>query len=173
MKIILKILIAQFIIIISFSCSNSVSPEFDERFAIYLLKEDSLRTNDVENISINKLELRSEPILTYDDIVLYDFENHKVFLRNNLSNYLGKDSTRVFSKVFGIPFILVAKGERIYLGSFLPMFSSIGLNTPTILDYTINKIEKSFIISSGGTNKKYDVRFDSRILLVIAKKLKK
>lgn len=76
---------------------------------------------------------------SYNDIILYDSENHKIYLNNNFSNYLGKDSTRVFSKIFGVPFVLVANGGRIYLGSFVTGISSWLPKIPKIVDYSVNR----------------------------------
>ncbi|MCB9211586.1 MAG: hypothetical protein H6609_19660 [Ignavibacteriales bacterium] len=148
MKSLSKLLIILVLITIMLSCNNSVSPEFNDRFAIYLLNEDSLQTKDIEDLLISNLKLKSEPILTYNDITAYDFDNHKVFLKNNLFNFLGKDSIRVFSRIFGVPFILVSKGERIYLGSFITGLSSWVPNTPKIADLAVNNSEKSFLIAS-------------------------
>jgi hypothetical protein len=176
MKRLSKIIISLFLLTIFFSCNNSVSPEFNERFAIFLLKSDSLLTKDVENITISSLQLRSEPILTFDDIVSYELKNHKVYLNNSLTKYLGQDSSRVFSNGFGIPFILVANGERIYLGSFITGLSSWSPNTPKIIDYTLNRFEKSFLISGAPIFdiKTYsDIRNDNRILFALDGKLKK
>jgi hypothetical protein len=175
MRRISKLFICLFLIAIFVSCNNSVAPEFNDRFAIYLLKEDTLLTKDVENLSISKLQLKSEPVLTYNDIILYDSENHKIYLNNNFSNYLGKDSTRVFSKIFGVPFVLVANGGRIYLGSFVTGISSWLPKTPKIVDYSVNNMEKSFIISGAPIYDEstfIDIRNDNRIFTALDGKLK-
>jgi hypothetical protein len=163
-----------FLIAVLLSCENSLTSEFDEKFAIYLLKEDSLTTSDVQDQPIFDIEVKINPILTYDDIVSYDLDTHQVFLHNDLSYYLGADSIRVFRNTQGIPFILVANGERIYLGSFLSGLSSWVPNTPKIVDYTLNTNEKSFVISGAPkyADKKYlDVRNDKRIFYALQDKL--
>jgi hypothetical protein len=175
MKNIIKLFVLLSVILITFSCDNSVSPEND-RFAMYLLKEDSLTTLDVEKLSISKLELRSKPVFTYEDIISYDSEIHIISLSKNLRKYLEGDSTKIFSKILGVPFVVVANGERIYLGSFVTLISSWLPNTPIIREWPIDDEEKSIAIEKAPNydeNSFVDVRNDNRILTALKGKLVK
>jgi len=69
---------------------------------------------------------------------------------------------------------LVANGERIYLGSLTPGESSWSSNTPKILSFSINNIEKSFIISGApiyDESTYVDVRNDKRIIQALKDKI--
>ena len=124
--------------------------------------------------SIPKLILQDNPIIAYKDLVAYQIENHKVYLNEKLSDYFGPDYFTLFSFYFGKPFVLIAYGERIYLGSFTPGVSSWSSNTPKILDYTVRNAEKSFIISGAPIYDEFnyiDVRNDKRILLALGDKI--
>jgi hypothetical protein len=154
------IIIPALIVLIIFAyCSNLSSPEENDRFAIYLLENDSLTTKDVEE---------------YNDLVGYQIENHKVYLNAKLSYYFDKDSLEIFSRSFGKPFVLIANGERIYLGSFVTGLSSWVPNTPKIVDYAVNNTEKSFIISGApyyDQSSFIDVRNDNRIFQALGDKI--
>ena len=169
------IIIPALIVLIIFAyCSNLSSPEENDRFAIYLLENDSLTTKDVEEVKLSKLKLKDKPVISYNDLVGYQIENHKVYLNAKLSYYFDKDSLEIFSRSFGKPFVLIANGERIYLGSFVTGLSSWVPNTPKIVDYAVNNTEKSFIISGApyyDQSSFIDVRNDNRIFQALGDKI--
>ena len=164
-----------FIILILSYCSDPSSPEQSDRFAIYLLKEASLTTKDVQERELSRLILREKPVISYNDIIGYQIEDHKVYLNEKLSYYLDKDSLKVFSQIFGTPFVLIAKNERIYLGSFYTSISSWLPKTPIIENINIfNMNEKLFIISSAPHYDEeifIDVRNDERIIQALGDKI--
>lgn len=169
------IIIPALIVLIIFAyCSNLSSPEENDRFAIYLLENDSLTTKDVEEVKLSKLKLKDKPVISYNDLVGYQIENHKVYLNAKLSYYFDTDSLEIFSRSFGKPFVLIANGERIYLGSFVTGLSSWVPNTPKIVDYAVNNTEKSFIISGApyyDQSSFIDVRNDNRIFQALGDKI--
>lgn len=165
---------ALIVLVILSYCSSPSSFEEEDRFAIYLLENESLTTKDVEDVEISKVVLKSIPVISYNDIVGYRVENHKVYLNEKLPYYFGEDSLKIFSQIFGKPFVLIAKGTRIYLGSFVTGLSSWVPNTPQILDYAVSNIEKSFIISGAPIYHKSDYvdrRNDVRILQALSDKI--
>ena len=173
MKIIINISTLILIIICS-NCGNPSSSEKNDRFAIYLLKNDALTTKDVEEVKLLKLILNDAPVISFNDLVGYQIKNHKVYLNEKLANYFNSDSLKIFAQYFGIPFVLIADGERIYLGSFHSGLSSWGSNTPKILDYSVNNIEKSFIISGApiyDESTYIDERNDNRIFKALGDKI--
>jgi len=154
------------------SCDNS--PEFEDRFSIYLLENDTLTTINVEEQILSDIKLKDNPIIQFDDIIGYQVADHKVYLNEKLSYYLGTDSMRVFSKIFGYPFVIIANDERIYLGSFISGISSYAPGTPKILDDAVNNTEKSFIISGAPIYDEttfIDIRNDERILKALGDKI--
>ena len=160
------------VLVMFISCEDST--ELQDRFALYLLEDEDLETKDVQDIALSGLKLRHDPSITYDDILAYQWDEHKLYLEEKFSSYFGSDTLRVFAKYFGEPFVIIANGERIYLGSFTPGVSSWGSNTPKILDYSVNSIEKSFIISGAPVYNEtayIDIRNDERILLALGDKV--
>jgi hypothetical protein len=73
------------------------------------------------------LPLRSEPIISDEDIVAYDFSKHAIKLTAEAFNRLPRPS------VAGIPFVVVGNGERIYPGAFYTSLSSIPCDVPVIV----------------------------------------
>ena len=174
MKNLLVIISYGLLIIFFISCADSVSPEIQSRFAVYLLENDALTTKDVEELKLSKLNLKDNPVITFNDLVGYQIENHKVYLNEKLFNYFDTDSLEIFSQYFGKPFALIANGERIYLGSFVTGLSSWSPNTPKIVDYAVNGTENSFIISGAPIHDEanyVDVRNDKRIFQALGDKI--
>ena len=177
MEIVMKTIInfSVLIVLIIFSyCSNPSSPEENDRFAIYLLENDSLTTKDVEEVKLSKVILRMKPVISFDDIVSYNFENHKVYLDENPSTYFGTDYITLFSENFGKPFVLIVNCERIYLGSFQPLTSSWLPNTPYVFSFSVIDDENSFIIHRAPCYDEstfIDVRNDKRIFQALGNKI--
>jgi len=163
------------VVLIFLYCSDPSSFNENERFAIYLFENDTLSTIDVEEENLSKVRLKDKPSINFNDIVGYEIENHKIYLEERFSYYFGGgDSLVIFSHYFGKPFVLVANGERIYLGSLTPGESSWSSNTPKILSFSINNIEKSFIISGApiyDESTYVDVRNDKRIIQALKDKI--
>lgn len=76
-------------------------------FEIYLVKNTEDKSKATANV--NKLPLENDPLLTYRDIISYNWQDHSFLIKNNgkLNNNLLKRS-----------FVVVANGERIYRGTF-------------------------------------------------------
>jgi hypothetical protein len=156
------------------SCIDTVSPESEwKRFCIYLLQDEQLSTKDVEQAPIYSLKLKEKPLITYSDILNYDFETHIIYLKKTFKEYFHSDSVQVFSKLFGRPFVIMAKGERIYLGSLHTLLSSWLPMTPLIYDLSVKNSTNSFQISIAPHDDKksfIDVRNDQRIITALKDK---
>lgn len=88
-------------------------------FEIYLVRD--LTTADAVKKRLNELPLEEKPVLVHCEIVEYNWANHEIKLINNS---LEKElSGKV--PVSGKPFVVVANGERIYLGAFWTPLSSL------------------------------------------------
>ena len=111
------------------------------RFEIFLLQDETLTTEDVENLPLNSLELGISPILDLVGISYYDRRSHELalapFTYGNFQYYL-PDMT-----VSGIPFVVVVDGEKIFLGSFASVYSSVIAEVPMIYldDYELMILE--------------------------------
>jgi hypothetical protein len=134
------------------------------RFAIYLVA--------VPNTDINKIILGDEPVLTAVDIVSYDWNTHTMELTDR-----GLHSIPATKEVgvHGKPFVVVADGQRCYIGAFWTAFSSIAYPNPVIevsLDTRSNKVPirraYPFPYETNGTKTKNDPRTDKRIFKVLS-----
>jgi hypothetical protein len=71
--------------------------------------------------------LQPKPLISDEDILVYDFTNHRMTLTHEAFMRLPRPS------VFGTPFVVVADGERIYWGAFTTSVSSIEVFAPSII----------------------------------------
>jgi hypothetical protein len=134
---------------------ESTSP----RFAIFLILEPSA--------DLNGVELEASPVLTDADIVWYNWRDHTMLLTNRGFSKLPKHVG-----VRGKPFVVVADGERCYLGAFWTSMSSLSYFGPMINVAPIVPQGKRVTIEwgypSAGFGKGKDPRSDPRILKVLA-----
>ena len=91
---------------------------------LYNRLEELSETEDIGNMVI-----ADEPLITEADIVFYDWDDHTIKLTAEATNRLIQTG---YGNGMQVPFIVVAKGERIYFGAFwpgqssyMPMFPSI------------------------------------------------
>src|SRR5215468_5278899 len=73
------------------------------------------------------LPLEVEPVISDQDILVYDFSKHAMRLTPEAIKRLPHPP------VTGIPFVVVVNGERIYPGVFYTMASSITCDLPVIV----------------------------------------
>ncbi len=117
------------------------------------------------------LPLAKEPVLSDADILSYDFASHQMLVRRGGLSRLPNPS------VWGAPFVVVADGQRIYLGAFGTMLSSSSTSVPTIL-VDFRDLTNSLTIDSAYPGAAFaegpDPRSDERIRVALAglKKLK-
>ena len=96
------------------------------RFAIYLVV-DPIDVSHPEDVTLEQLRLGSVPVLTEEDIVEYDWNEH--FLKLTPEAWKRVPSPR---SVWGLPFVVVADGQRCYLGAFWAHLSSYMPKVPFI-----------------------------------------
>lgn len=72
------------------------------------------------------LRLAASPAISAVDIVSYDFTNHVIKLRREVLAKIPRPP------VGGTPFVVVADGQRIYLGVFTTGLSSMSFAVPSI-----------------------------------------
>jgi hypothetical protein len=120
-----------FILFVSFqlSCSkiddNHDNSEYN--FAIYLLEDPNIKINDIltfelvnqDSQALAKTELQKNPWLTDNDIEIYDFSSHLLYLKKNKYDFLPKPvELDVPSSWYDKPFVVVAGGIKRYVGCF-------------------------------------------------------
>jgi hypothetical protein len=74
----------------------------------------------------SRVLLSESPLISAADIISYDFTNHSVKLRPEALTKIPRPPVQ------GTPFVVVADGQRIYLGAFIASFSSYSLAVPSI-----------------------------------------
>lgn len=145
---------------------RSHMPVITPRLAIYYAKEKE-HNNDV---SLEKVELDNYQLLTEKHIVSYDWDTHTITLTKEGIQRIPASS---LIGVRGRSFVIVADGERCYLGAFWSSFSSFSCPVPVInihkADSPIGsgriQIERAY--PSARFAKGADPRFDDRIKKVL------
>ena len=87
--------IVLFILIIQ-GCSKDsipVEPVVDDSFAIYFLKDSTLKIKDIYNKDINSLWLADKPWITANDFYMYDFSSHCMYLKGSKKVFLLNNDT--------------------------------------------------------------------------------
>ena len=104
-----------------------------EAFELYLLADDQIRGYQLADTALADLELAETPLLTTADIVTYQRDTHTIELTDagfeKVTNLLAEGF-----QVAGIPFVILAKGERIYAGAFWSRLSSQSFDGVVIID---------------------------------------
>ena len=155
--------------ILFFRCSNSTSSNADENeFGIYLLKDTLAITSDAKKLSLSSLEVQEAPIISINDIENYDWSKQTINLRSEAFEKFGGVQDKIKS-IYGLPFIVMVNGQKIYLGNIYPLYSSYiheELPYMAVSPFTEMKISRSPDRSIA------DVRMDKRIYSVLKSKNK-
>jgi|SRR5208282_3085571 len=155
---------------LAFGCASSNSTH-QHSFAIYLTASPvDARILGYYKGDWSQVKLSPTPVITDADILTYDFTTHSMTLTLEAIGRIPRPS------VSGTPFVVVADGEKIYLGAFTTSISSIPTALPSIMVdrrwlYTnqpanILLIERGYPNDSFGVGK--DPRSDKRIKTVLA-----
>jgi len=123
-----------FALVLMIGCQSS--HEADAEFSIYLLADESTSYMDASNQDLGTLELNAEPWLSIEDIAMYDFSSHIIYLKGtNEVLFEGMvNDFGVFEDFLLKPFVISAGNQRILLGSFYSMLSSTIPQGPFIGD---------------------------------------
>ncbi len=116
------------------------------------------------------IRLAKYPLISAEDIVSYDFTNHVIQLRPNVLAKIPRPTLE------GTPFVLVAGGQRIYLGVFTTCTSSMQNAVPNIMVdramMVTNQAPDILVIDRGYPHPEFglgpDPRGDERIKAALA-----
>ncbi len=142
------------------------------RFGIYLVAE-ALPANEYDTVDITTLRLAPEPLIGEEDISEYAWDTHTVTVKPGVKERVPAAST------WGIPFVVVADGQRCYLGAFGGIGSSYLPKVPVSYGYSFDKTisENTIIIEPAPLreteDQKPDVRNDERIRNALERELVK
>jgi len=157
----------------SATMSNSIQTreeaENGESYAIYLVADPQIAGPDLKDSLLEALPLAEEPLISIEDILSYDWENH-VFKVTEESYQRLIDDIGGSVPVNGRSFVVVAKGERIYAGAFWTLASSLSFDGVTIMDPLVSE-STSLTFALGYPTEEYftgeDPRGDLRIREVL------
>jgi hypothetical protein len=158
--------------------------QWTSRLRLWLLKDASLTAVDAEKADLSALELAANPLLDLSDIAFVELEStSRSYFEDTPVMWIGLDTpyftgAQLKSGILrtgqsrvgldGVPFVVEADGQRIYLGAFTTLVSSIGSRGPQV--YAENIADDGFPIypPSNFNPKPPDPRSDPRILKVLA-----
>lgn len=103
-----------------------------EPFELYLVADQQMTGPDLKNTELDDLPLVDLPLIKTEDLIDYDWELHSF----NLTNEVYMKLITIFSvglPMSGVPFVVVAYGERIYAGAFWSPISSLSYDGVVIL----------------------------------------
>jgi hypothetical protein len=103
--------------------------------------------DDESTIDINELTLSETPVMTLGDIQKYYWDKQAFVMKKGLltERLNTGDTSRIPVPVWGLPYVLVVNGERIYMGKFWSMLSSAWTSNPKIfIDGTMGVNDGSF-----------------------------
>jgi hypothetical protein len=109
------------------------APLEGEPFALYLLGDPQITGPDIKNYDLDKLPLAAVPLITTENLISYDWDNHGLNLGQNAYQQL----LAIFSRGLpssGLPFVILAYEEPIYAGAFWTLLSSLSFDGVTILE---------------------------------------
>lgn len=136
-----------------------------EAFELYLVADVQMAGPDLENYELAELPLAEDPIITTDDIDNYLWNVHAI----NLTQDAYKKILTVFSggmPMSGLPFVILANGERIYAGAFWSRASSLSFDG-VVITQPFDPSGQPLLISLGYPTKEFftgeDPRDDPRL----------
>ena len=143
--------------------ATAAPPADTNLFAIYLVAgpvDNRLTVHGTGNWT--HLPLLRAPIITERNLHAYEWKTHTLRLKGGM---LPASLGRV--PVQGIPFVVVAAGEKIYLGTFMTTFSSMAVAVPAIVADPIRGDLATMVIDrtypGGDSGPGPDPRNDERI----------
>jgi len=137
--------------------NNSGQVEF------YLLSDIKLYATDAAKKELSALQLANEPLFTSEEISYYKWKEHGFYVDTVCAKKI-RDVAKANQSVFGIPFVVTVNKERIYLGAFWFLYSSIAPSFPNIdVTFLSSPLQQKFIISPAWTDGTPERRNDVRI----------
>ena len=144
------------------SCSNPVKEEDKNGGVnIYFLQDENLNFTAAMEQPLSKLTLKDEAWISSDDIERYDWSAHLIYLKEDMQ--ISHEGISVFGK----PFLVIANGERCYVGALWAGYSSLRPSGPVIWVapgfYPDDIVRISFEACDSQGQKIQDTRNDLRI----------
>jgi hypothetical protein len=140
------------------------SSEPNQRFRIFLLKDSTLSSSSVASQPLDSLVLADSPLLSLDYIAYVEKSTFKIGFNPDQS--MANSIRTKLGTPLEMPFVTVADGARVYLGTFTASLSSIPPQGP----YTnVDEIASDgFTLQAPWSGK--DPRFDDRIVKALSER---
>lgn len=151
--------------LVFFSCSENNINEDNSGTGLefYLLADTSQHISGIIETEIRNLELTDEPFLTYRNIQYYNWDEH-VFTVDSSASELILKICNEYASVQGIPFVVTVNSERIYIGAFWFLYSSIAPPVPYIeAPFGKTSNQRKFRINKQWYETNVDKRNDKKI----------
>ncbi len=132
-----------------------------KRFQIYLLQDSSITALNAAALALDSLVLAAQPLLDLGRIAYVEQATTRIGF--NPGQRIGDSIPSQLGQPLGLPFVVVADGVRIYLGTFTSIVSSIHPAGPYIMRDDITA--DGLVIQPPWTGT--DPRNDARILEVL------
>jgi hypothetical protein len=132
-----------------------------KRFAIYLLQDSSITALNAAAVALDSLVLAAQPLVDLGGIAYVEKATTRIGF--NPGQKLGDSIRTSLGYPLGLPFVVLADGVRIYLGTFASTLSSISPVGPFITTDDITA--DGWVIQASRTGA--DLRNDARILQVL------
>ena len=139
------------------ACTDSSSPGLPRDLAIYTLQDTTLSAAAVWDKPLESLVLTSRPFLTAEDITSYTWSTHEFTVTAPIDSQLATLKW-VHGSTGGIPFVVVAGDERVYLGAFWYAYSSLIPQVPYIDVLLFPHRIRSAPVGPAGEDKRSDPR---------------
>ena len=116
------------ILLVVVALSSVCGAQTTNTFGIYLPSEPvDRRITAYGKGNWSRIRLSESPLISAADIVSYDFADHSIRLHSEALAKIPRPP------VEGTPFVVVADGQRIYLGVFTTCSSSMSFAVPSIM----------------------------------------
>jgi hypothetical protein len=96
------------------------------------LKDESISFAENKKPDLEDLPLAEVPIISTADILVYDWDNHRIELKEEAYDALNEILSANLP-ISGRPFVIISEGERIYAGAFWSTLSSMSFDGVTII----------------------------------------
>lgn len=153
------------------SCKENNVESNDEanRISLYLLADNAMTATEASKKELESLQLSEYPIFSSDEMGYYNWKDHSFTIDSN-SVKKQLEFSGLHKSFFGIPFIVTVAAERIYLGAFWFLYSSIPPTFPHIeITFSSGSPSSVLMINKSWSDLEVDKRNDSRIYFALKK----
>ena len=151
------------VILLGLVLLNGCGKRKEPAFAIFLLSSD-MTSEEILTAPVKDLALQENALLTLEDVVSYQPASYEMVLTDEAADRIRQLSI----PLDGLPFVVVAQGERVYVGSFWTPISSLSYSGTAVMFWMAeDKVVLRFDLSYPASPDLFegvDLRNDARIL---------